>query len=114
MFGDGLNDARALRQSNIGIAVTENVNSFSPASDAILDGSNFNIINKFISLSDRTKKVVMMSFAISILYNVIGMTFAVQGLLEPIYAAILMPLSSISVVLFTTLSVKFSARKLGL
>jgi len=114
MFGDGLNDAGALRQSDVGIAVTEDVNSFSPASDAILDSGKFGIINKFISLAGSTRRVVMISFAISILYNIVGMSIAAQGILEPLYAAILMPLSSISVVLFTTLSVKLSARRLGL
>jgi Cu+-exporting ATPase len=114
MIGDGLNDAGALKQSDVGIAVTEDTGSFSPASDAILDADKFNLLPKFINFSKTSVYIIFISFTISLLYNVIGLSFAVQGFLSPIVAAILMPLSSISVVVFATLSTHIIARRRGL
>ena len=114
MLGDGLNDAGALMQSNIGIAVSENSAQFSPASDAILDGSRVQLLDKFINYAKAGKRIVMASFILSILYNIVGLSFAVQGLLSPMVAAILMPASSISIVLFVSLLSSFVARNKGL
>ena len=114
MLGDGLNDAGALMQSNVGIAVSENSAQFSPASDAILDGSNVKLLDKFIAYAKAGKKIVRASFIISILYNIIGLSFAVQGILSPMLAAILMPVSSISIVLLVTSLSSISARVKGL
>jgi len=101
MVGDGLNDAGALLQSNVGVAVAENCNNFTPASDAILDAHQLPRLLQFIQLCSINKKIVMSSFVISILYNIIGIYFAVQGRLSPLTAAILMPSSSLSILLIT-------------
>jgi Cu+-exporting ATPase len=114
MLGDGLNDAGALMQSQVGIAVTENSAQFSPASDAILDGNKVMLLDKFISFAKAGKNIVLASFILSILYNFVGLSFAVQGVLSPMIAAILMPASSISIVLFVSLLSSFIARKKGL
>lgn len=112
MIGDGLNDAGALHQSNAGIALTEANNNFTPASDGILESSRLSILGKFISLCKMNRKIVIASFALSLLYNIIGLSFAVQGTLSPLIAAILMPASSISIMLLTFGASHLSAKTL--
>ena len=112
MVGDGLNDAGALAQSQVGIAVTEESNLFTPACDAILDSRRFADLGHFLKISKRAMGVIRLSFAFSLLYNLVGLYFAVTGQLEPVIAAILMPLSSISIVAFTTLASTWIGRKL--
>lgn len=100
MIGDGLNDAGALRQSNVGIALSEDVQAFSPACDAILDASMFSRLTDFLKFSKIALTIVKASFVLSVVYNFIGIGWAVSGQLSPVMAAIFMPLSSLSVVLF--------------
>ena len=114
MVGDGLNDSGALKQSDVGIAVSDDTNSFSPASDAIIDGSVLDKLPKFIGLAKTTKKIIVATFAISLTYNVIGLVFAMQGILSPVVAAILMPMSSVTIVLLSTLTTGAIARWRGL
>ncbi|SIS81087.1 Cu+-exporting ATPase [Zobellia uliginosa] len=112
MVGDGLNDAGALAQAEVGLAISENINVFSPASDGIMDASKFKQLHQYIQASKKAMKVIKMSFILSLTYNLIGLYFAVTGQLEPVIAAILMPLSSISVVAFTTVATNFIGRNI--
>jgi len=111
MLGDGLNDAGALKQSDLGVAVTDNINNFSPACDAILNGNSSGLLPAFISQAKDAVKTIKMSFAISASYNLIGVYFAVQGLLLPLIAAVLMPLSTITIIVFTSVITRYFAGK---
>ena len=102
MIGDGLNDAGALMQSDVGIAISDDTNNFSPACDAVLSGKQFSLLKELINYCRKEKTIIYASFTLSIIYNFVGLFFAVQGILQPVIAAILMPVSSISIVLLTT------------
>ena len=110
MLGDGLNDAGALIKSDLGIAVTEDITSFTPASDAILDAKKIHDLDQFLDFSITSRHIITASFVISFIYNIVGMGFALTGKLTPIVAAILMPVSSISVVIFATFAVNSMAK----
>lgn len=104
MLGDGLNDSGALEQSNVGIAITDQLSNFTPSSDVIMEASMLPKLNQFIAFAKVSKNIVLLSFGLSFLYNCVGLYFSIGGMLSPLVAAILMPLSSISVMLFTTLA----------
>ncbi|RKR83577.1 Cu+-exporting ATPase [Mucilaginibacter gracilis] len=111
MIGDGVNDSGALQQSNLGIAITDNVNNFTPGSDAILDGKSFDKLPAFMRFSKDAVNIIHLSFLISVTYNVIGLSYAVTGMLSPLTAAILMPVSTATIISFTSIATHFAAKK---
>jgi P-type Cu+ transporter len=113
MVGDGLNDAGALRQSHVGISIADNTNNFTPASDAIMHSQHLPAIIRLIRYSRSATDIIVWSFIISLLYNFLGLSFAVTGTLSPLTAAILMPISTISLVIFTVLASTIKGRMLG-
>lgn len=114
MVGDGLNDAGALLQSDVGLAISEDINNFTPGSDGIILSKNFGKIRNLLRYAKAGHRIIIISFVISILYNLVGLWFAVQGTLSPVIAAILMPISTSSLVVYTVLASSLKARTLGL
>ncbi len=111
MLGDGLNDAGALKQSNVGIAIADDSNSFTPSSDVIMNGEKVVMLDRYLNVCKGSITIVKITFIISFLYNIVGLSYAVTGHMHPLFAALIMPASSITVVSFTTLSTWILGRK---
>ncbi|MEQ8323721.1 MAG: heavy metal translocating P-type ATPase metal-binding domain-containing protein [Vicingaceae bacterium] len=111
MIGDGLNDAGAISESHVGISISDNIYGFLPSCDAIMEANFFHRLGDILSFCKTSISVVKANFLISFSYNIIGMLFAVQGHLSPVLAAILMPVSSVSVVAFAVIATNYLARR---
>lgn len=114
MIGDGLNDSGALMKSDLGLVISESDNNFTPACDGILKSDRFQQLPRLIQFAIDNRMMVKVAYLIAFVYNVVGLSFAVQGLLSPVIAAILMPLSSVTVVVTGVLGSNYLAKKNGL
>jgi Cu+-exporting ATPase len=113
MVGDGLNDAGALRHSDVGVAVVEDLGTFSPASEMILESNRLGRLPAVREFAGGVVRIVYICIGVSCLYNVVGVTLAARGLLAPWICAILMPLSSASVVTLASGLTVGLARRMG-
>ena len=113
MIGDGLNDAGALMQSDVGIVISEDSNNFTPACDAIIGAESFGKLKGFLQYLRESRWIIVGAFVLALVYNVIGLYFAVRGELSPVVAAILMPISSISVMIYGLVSSTFLFKKIS-
>ncbi len=114
MVGDGLNDAGALKQSDIGVAVVESMGAFSPASDVIMSASMVPRLHEMLRFAKSSVRVVRLSLLISTIYNIVGISIAARGLMSPVICAILMPVSSVTVVAFACRLTAWLGRRVGL
>jgi Cu+-exporting ATPase len=112
MVGDGLNDAGALAAADVGMAVSDATACMTPACDAVISGHRLADLPAFLAYARRAKQVVIACFIVSIVYNAVGLGLALAGALTPLVAAILMPVSSITVVGISSGAMRWFARSL--
>ena len=98
MIGDGLNDAGALAAADVGIAVSDDTACLVPACDAVIRGDRLTLLPAVLRYARRARAVIVLCFVVSVAYNVIGLALALTGQLTPLATAILMPVSSLTVV----------------
>jgi Cu+-exporting ATPase len=111
MVGDGLNDAGALQQSNTGVAIVERSFSFSPACDAIMEARHIQFLPDYIQMAKGAQRIILFGFLYSIVFNIIGVTIAVTGNMSPMIAAILMPSSSLGIMLIAYIGIKIITKR---
>lgn len=97
MVGDGANDALALSSADVGVAVFGAMDISLRSADVYLTSPGLSSLEKLIILSRETMKVIRRNLILSLSYNSISVALAFTGFISPLSAAIIMPLSSLTV-----------------
>lgn len=106
MVGDGANDAIALTKASVGVAVFGSMDISLRAADVYLATPGLGPVEKLIVLSQETMKVVYRNLFLSLFYNSLSVTAAFMGIISPLVAAIIMPLSSLTVLISALIGTK--------
>lgn len=101
MVGDGANDAIALTRADVGVAVNGSMDITLRAADVYLLSKGINNIPRLIILGQETMKVIRRNLVLSLSYNAVSLVAVFAGLITPLVAAIIMPLSSLTILLST-------------
>jgi Cu2+-exporting ATPase len=99
MVGDGVNDAAAIAAATVGVGVHGGAEASLATADIFLTTPGLAPLVELVTGARRTMRVIRRNIAFSLLYNVVGASLAIAGVINPLIAAVMMPLSSLTVVL---------------
>lgn len=107
MVGDGVNDAAALAEADIGVGLASGEGLALQGAPICLVRNDLCLVMGAVELSRETRRVILRNFAFSLVYNLSGSALAVVGIVNPFVAAVLMPVSSLTVVFSTVFARAF-------